>query len=96
MNSLSQSFPAQREQIHEQMFKLHGDIRDKALKRVADALAVLHRLEIEQLGVRELCRGYIVDFEKLRSSLEHVMREAADLRTRLIHENGCDGTCYGT
>ena len=91
--SLSRYRRFESERLHEAMFKLHDDIYFKALKRISAALKVLHELE-DNLDIRQQCRLYIEEFEKMRAELEQFGTRAASFRSRLLHENGCDGTCH--
>src|SRR5436190_16192440 len=77
MSSLSESFRSQNEAIHGELFILHDDIYRRALKRIKDALLILHKIEDHQ-DIRKQVRGYVTEFEALREDLERIGRTAAD------------------
>jgi hypothetical protein len=90
---MSPTFTTQNELLHAELSKLHWYINKMALGTIKDALEILHTLEREQSGVRELARRYIHEFELLRAKLEDILPIAALLRSELIQENGCTGMC---
>jgi hypothetical protein len=92
MTKISEHHRIESERLHEQMFRLHRDVYGGALSRIRMALKILHELE-DSADLRAQCRNYITEFEKLRTRLEELGRDAADFRTQLIRENGCDGSC---
>jgi len=75
------------------LYFIHDDIYRGALERVRQALTVCHGLEVASVDLRHQMRTYIMEFESLRAHLEFVGQFAANLRLRLIQENGCDATC---
>lgn len=64
-------------------------------KRIEDALVQLHQVEARRSDLRPQMRGYIAEFERMRNELEDFGTKAAELRSRLLHENGCTGECTG-
>jgi hypothetical protein len=93
MSEFAQYHRTESELLHKMLSKLHDDIYNRGLSRVRDALMALHKVESGGFSARKQCRGYIAEFETLREHLEAVMKEASDLRSKLVHENGCDRSC---
>lgn len=94
MSDFSKFHEHQSEALHVQLFALHSDIYFGALERIKKALLVLHELEGRASDIRPQLRGYIAEFEILRTHLEEIGRSAATFRSRLITENGCGGNCH--
>lgn len=88
------SYRRELERLHAALYSLHHDIYQGACKRIKDALIVLHGIETSNADLRPVCKSYISEFEDLRDGLEKIGRDAASFRSKLIHENGCEGTCH--
>lgn len=82
----------QSEVMHKTMFALHWAIYRDALGTLAAGLDILHKQE-GHVDCRQSIRGYIAKLEAIRDTLERAGEDAAALRSQLIHENGCDGSC---
>lgn len=82
----------QNERIHREMFRLHWDIYGGALLRTKTILQMLHELEADR-DIRPEVKTVIGRIELLRNALESVGEMAAAIRTDILRENGCDGSC---
>lgn len=89
----SEFHKTEREKLHRMLYLLHSDIYWHGLERIKQSLLTLHAIEANSLDTRSIAREYISEFEGLRGQLETVGQVAANLRSRLIRENGCDGSC---
>lgn len=92
MSDLSRLYLHETETLHRTLYGVHDDIYFRALKKIGAALLVLRKIE-DNLDLRQQCRSYIAEFESLRDQLEALGRNAAELRSKLIRENGCNGSC---
>ena len=93
MSDFSRLYNSPNEFLHTCLYAVHGDIYWKALEHIKAALTALHEIEVANGDLRTQCREYIGEFEKLRNELEATGNSAANLRSKLIQEQGCKGTC---